>query len=214
MSSDLKVNTDTAEVGLDAGRLARVDRRMDRYVDDGKLHGFLLTVARHGKLVHVGRAGLRNVEEGLPVEEDTRWRIFSMTKPVTSVAAMVRYEEPAGTSHMVATDRWGNVASLTSTIESPWGSGVTVDGMFLNNELTDFHVVPAGPNGLPVANRVEGGKRPRSSMSPTIAYGPDGEVRVAVGAAGGPTIIAQVAKVLIGGPPAAPSASRTCPSGP
>jgi gamma-glutamyltranspeptidase/glutathione hydrolase len=101
------------------------------------------------------------------------------------------------TSHMVAVDRQGNVASLTSTIEGPFGSGLTVNGYFLNNELTDFSIVPE-VNGVPVANRVEPGKRPRSSMSPTIVYGPDGEVRLAVGAAGGATIIAQVAKAIIG----------------
>jgi gamma-glutamyltranspeptidase/glutathione hydrolase len=117
--------------------------------------------------------------------------------PGATRTAYVVHEEPAGTSHMVASDRWGNVATLTSTIEAPWGSGVTVGGMFLNNELTDFHVVPEA-NGVPVANRVEGGKRPRSSMSPTIVYGPDGEVRLAVGAAGGATIIMQVAKSIIG----------------
>jgi gamma-glutamyltranspeptidase/glutathione hydrolase len=105
--------------------------------------------------------------------------------------------ELAGTSHMVATDRFGNVASLTSTIEAPWGSGLTVDGYYLNNEMTDFSFVPT-QNGAPVANRVEGGKRPLSSMSPTIVYGPDGQVRLAVGAAGGPTIIMQVAKAIIG----------------
>jgi gamma-glutamyltranspeptidase/glutathione hydrolase len=118
--------------------------------------------------------------------------------PGAARVAVVRHDEPAGTSHMVAADRWGNVATLTSTIEAPWGSGVTVDGMFLNNELTDFHVVPTGVDGALVANRVEGGKRPRSSMSPTIVYGPDGEVRLAVGAAGGATIIMQVAKSIIG----------------
>jgi gamma-glutamyltranspeptidase/glutathione hydrolase len=105
--------------------------------------------------------------------------------------------EVPSTSHMSAVDAAGNVASLTSTIEGVWGSGLTVDGYFLNNELTDFSLAPE-ENGAPVANRVEGGKRPRSSMSPTIAYAPDGSVRLAVGAAGGPTIIAQVAKVLIG----------------
>ena len=102
-----------------------------------------------------------------------------------------------GTSHFAATDRWGNVASLTSTIEGPFGSGLMVNGYYLNNELTDFSFEPVR-NGCPVANRVEGGKRPRSSMSPTIVYGPDGQVRLAVGAAGGPTIIAQVAKAIIG----------------
>ena len=106
-------------------------------------------------------------------------------------------DEVPSTSHMVAVDGGGNVASLTSTIEGPFGSGLIVDGYFLNNELTDFSFVPER-DGAPVANRVEGGKRPRSSMSPTIAYGPDGEVRIAVGAAGGATIIAQVAKALIG----------------
>ena len=77
------------------------------------------------------------------------------------------------------------------------GSGLTVNGYFLNNELTDFSFAPER-DGAPVANRVEGGKRPMSSMSPTIVYGPDGRVRIAIGAAGGPTIIAQVAKALIG----------------
>jgi gamma-glutamyltranspeptidase/glutathione hydrolase len=102
-----------------------------------------------------------------------------------------------GTSHFVAVDRWGDVASETSTIESAFGSGLMVNGFYLNNELTDFSFVP-DEKGCPVANRVEGGKRPRSSMSPTIVYGPDGHVRLAVGAAGGSTIPAQVAKTIIG----------------
>ena len=102
-----------------------------------------------------------------------------------------------GTSHFVAVDRWGNVASETSTIESSFGSGLTVNGYFLNNELTDFSFVPTR-DGCLVANRVEGGKRPRSSMSPTIVWGPDGRVRLALGAAGGATIIAQVAKAIVG----------------
>jgi gamma-glutamyltranspeptidase/glutathione hydrolase len=111
------------------------------------------------------------------------------------VTAAADGEVPA-TSHMVAVDRDGNVASLTSTIEGPFGSGLTVNGFYLNNELTDFTFAPE-LDGAPIANRVEGGKRPRSSMAPTIVYGPDGKVRIAVGAAGGPTIIAQVAKILI-----------------
>ena len=96
----------------------------------------------------------------------------------------------------MATDRFGNVASLTSTIESIFGSGLMVNGYYLNNELTDFNIIPER-DGLATANRVEGGKRPRSSMSPTIMFGPDGKVRLAVGAAGGATIIAQVAKAII-----------------
>jgi gamma-glutamyltranspeptidase/glutathione hydrolase len=102
-----------------------------------------------------------------------------------------------GTSHFVAVDSAGNVASETSTIESPFGSGLMVSGYYLNNELTDFNLTP-DKNGCPTANRVEGGKRPRSSMSPTIVWGPDGHVRLAVGAAGGATIPAQVLKAIIG----------------
>lgn len=103
-----------------------------------------------------------------------------------------------GTSHFVAIDRTGGVASYTSTIESAFGSGLMVNGYYLNNELTDFDFAPTDAGGRAIANRVEAGKRPRSSMSPTIVYGPDGKVRLAIGAAGGATIIAQVAKALIG----------------
>jgi gamma-glutamyltranspeptidase/glutathione hydrolase len=102
-----------------------------------------------------------------------------------------------GTSHFVAVDRWGDVASETSTIESSFGSGLMVNGYYLNNELTDFSFQPE-KDGCPVANRVEGGKRPRSSMSPTIVYGADGRVILAVGAAGGSTIPAQVIKIIVG----------------
>jgi gamma-glutamyltranspeptidase/glutathione hydrolase len=94
-------------------------------------------------------------------------------------------------------DRWGNAASYTSTIESPFGSGLMVGGYYLNNELTDFNIVP-DRDGVPTANRVEAGKRPRSSMAPTLIYGPDGQLRLAIGAAGGATIPAQVAKAIIG----------------
>jgi gamma-glutamyltranspeptidase/glutathione hydrolase len=103
-----------------------------------------------------------------------------------------------GTSHFVAVDRAGNVVSYTSTIESSFGSGLVVNGYYLNNELTDFAFDPVGKDGTPVANRVEGGKRPRSSMAPTIVYAPGGHVRLALGAAGGSTIPAQVAKAIIG----------------
>jgi CubicO group peptidase (beta-lactamase class C family) len=95
VASDLTISTDPGEVGLDAHRLERLDRRLAQWVDDAQLPGFLVTVSRHGRLAHVGKYGRRDVERGLPVEDDTRWRIYSMTKPVTSVAAMMLYEEGA-----------------------------------------------------------------------------------------------------------------------
>src|SRR3954464_10135245 len=84
VADELKVDTDPAEVGLDPARLDRLDRRLQRYVDDGLLPGFLVTVARHGRLAHVGLGGLRHVEDGLPGETTTRWRHYSTTQCVTS----------------------------------------------------------------------------------------------------------------------------------
>jgi len=91
--TDLTISTDPAELGLDPERLKRVDAYFARYVDDGRLAGWLLTISRHGRLAHVARCGSRDLEAGLPVTDDTLWRIYSMTKPVTSVAAMILYEE-------------------------------------------------------------------------------------------------------------------------
>lgn len=103
-----------------------------------------------------------------------------------------------GTSHFVAIDKGGNAVTYTSTIESIFGSGLVVNGYYLNNELTDFNLAPNDAAGRPTANRVEAGKRPRSSMAPTLVYGPDGGLRLAIGAAGGTTIPAQVLKAIIG----------------
>jgi CubicO group peptidase (beta-lactamase class C family) len=94
MPTDL-TPADPAELGFDPGRLARIDRHFARYVDDGRLPGWLLVVARNGEVAHVASAGARDVESGAPVELDTLWRIYSMTKPVTSVAAMMLWEEGA-----------------------------------------------------------------------------------------------------------------------
>jgi gamma-glutamyltranspeptidase / glutathione hydrolase len=104
--------------------------------------------------------------------------------------------EVSGTSHFVAVDRNGNVATMTSTIEGPFGSQLIASGFFLNNELTDFTLAPE-LDGAPVANRVQGGKRPLSSMSPTIVYDKQGNVVMALGSAGGKRIIMHVTKTLI-----------------
>ena len=93
--SELKVEIDPAEAGFAKERLRRIDENFARYVDDGRLKGWLLTVSRHGKLAHVASYGQRDAEAGLPVEPDTLWRIYSMSKPVTSVAAMMLYEQGA-----------------------------------------------------------------------------------------------------------------------
>jgi gamma-glutamyltranspeptidase / glutathione hydrolase len=105
--------------------------------------------------------------------------------------------EVAGTTHFTAVDAKGNIANMTSTIEGPFGSQLNVGGFFLNNELTDFTFAPE-KDGAPVANRVVAGKRPLSSMSPTIVFDRDGKAVLALGSAGGKRIIMHVTKTLIG----------------
>jgi CubicO group peptidase (beta-lactamase class C family) len=83
------------EVGLDPARLQRLDRHLDGYVDNGRQIGNMIVITRGGKIAHVSQRGRRDAEAGLAVESDTIWRIYSMTKPITSVAAMMLYEEGA-----------------------------------------------------------------------------------------------------------------------
>ena len=105
--------------------------------------------------------------------------------------------EPTGTSHFIVRDRDGDVVSMTTTVESIFGTGRMVDGFFLNNQLTDFSFSPTDDQGRSVANAVAPGKRPRSSMVPTILLTRDGRFAGAIGSAGGNAILAYVAKSLV-----------------
>lgn len=91
----IEAEIEARAAGMDPGRLARIDQHLMRYVDDGRLPGWLILVSRHGQVVHASAYGSRDLEAGLPVESDTLFRIYSMTKPVTSVAAMMLFEEGA-----------------------------------------------------------------------------------------------------------------------
>lgn len=171
----------------ESSRLAYADR--DMYVGDpdyvrvpvaGLLDAGYL--AQRSALIAPDRA-MPTVSAGTPAGAPPRIRVEA--------------RETAGTTDLAVTDANGNVVQVTTTVEGVFGSGLSMDGTVLNNELTDFDIVPDADGQL-AANRVEGGKRPRSSMAPTIVYAPDGHVRLAVGAAGGPTIIAQVAKAIMG----------------
>jgi gamma-glutamyltranspeptidase/glutathione hydrolase len=103
--------------------------------------------------------------------------------------------ELPSTSHISVVDRFGNVASMTTTIENGFGSRLMVGGFLLNNELTDFSFA-SHEDGVPIANRVEPGKRPRSSMAPTIVM-QEGKPVLAVGSPGGSRIIGYVAGAII-----------------
>ena len=113
----------------------------------------------------------------------------------TALFAPSQNPDRPGTSHIVIRDQYGNALSMTTTIETFFGSRVFVRGFLLNNELTDFDRAPKDGDRL-VANRVEGGKRPRSSMSPTIVM-KDGEPYLLIGSPGGSRIINYVAKTII-----------------
>jgi CubicO group peptidase (beta-lactamase class C family) len=91
--AQIKVDAEPGEVGFDADRLARIDQHFRCYVDDGRLPGWTIVVTRHGRVVHLSHHGCRDLDADLPVTDDTIWRIYSMTKPVTSVAAMMLYEQ-------------------------------------------------------------------------------------------------------------------------
>ncbi len=102
-----------------------------------------------------------------------------------------------GTSHFVIVDARGDVVSMTTTVESVFGSQRMVGGFFLNNQLTDFSLRPTDDQGRPIANAAAAGKKPRSSMAPTIVF-ERGGFRLAVGSPGGNSIIAYVSKALVG----------------
>jgi gamma-glutamyltranspeptidase / glutathione hydrolase len=162
----------------EASRVAFADR--DRYVADPAF-------------VSVPVAGLLS-----PAYLAERRKLMSPDRSMGEVSAGVPpgYVE-RGTSHMSIVDRWGNAVSFTTTIEAPFGAGMMVRGFILNNELTDF-----SPRyeiaGRPVANRVEPGKRPRSSMSPSFVLDRDRKLIAAMGSAGGARIIGDTLQALIG----------------
>jgi gamma-glutamyltranspeptidase / glutathione hydrolase len=101
-----------------------------------------------------------------------------------------------GTSHLSVVDDRGEVVSMTTTIESGFGSMIMASGFLLNNQLTDFSLEPMR-DGRPVANAPAAGKRPMSAMAPSIVFGPDGKFLIAAGSPGGPVIISDVAGALI-----------------
>jgi len=102
-----------------------------------------------------------------------------------------------GTSHISIIDQFGNAISMTTTVESYFGSGLMVRGFVLNNQITDFSFENVDGEGVPIANRVQPGKRPRSSMSPTIVLNPDSTLAYLAGSPGGFRIIGYVSSALM-----------------
>jgi len=181
------LDVETVHLFAQAGRLAFADRNL--YVGDtdfvtvpveGMLDkAYLATRAAMITDMDMGRA-----DPGVPPGD------FDPSAPHSAA-------KNSGTSHISIVDRWGNALSMTTTIESSFGNGVLVNGFLLNNENTDFSFAATDSTGLPIANRVQGNKRPRSSMSPTIVFDEHGRVKIVTGSPGGSRIIAYTAQSII-----------------
>ncbi|PZU53415.1 MAG: gamma-glutamyltransferase [Brevundimonas sp.] len=185
---DLDKGADSPEAWVAFGRLQRLmyaDR--DRYIGDADFVGVPIAGLLDPDYV-AARAALVPTVNG-PVDPGRP----TGAPPVAADATA----EPGGTSHVVVVDAWGNAVSMTTTVESIFGSGRMAGGFFLNNQLTDFSFTPT-QGGLPAANAVAAGKRPRSSMTPTLILDRQGNLVGAIGSPGGSSILAYVAKALVG----------------
>lgn len=183
-------NPQAAHLFTEAGRLAYADR--NRYVADtdfvpfpGNSYAPLLDktyLAQRAALI--GERSMGHAEAGVPHGWQLAWG--NDASP-----------ELPSTSHMSIVDADGHAVAMTTTIENAFGSRLMVDGFLLNNELTDFSAVAEDEHG-PVANRVQPGKRPRSTMAPTLVFDQSNRLVLAIGSPGGSSIVNYVMKVLIG----------------
>lgn len=172
---------------IEASRLAYADR--DRYVGDADFVAVPVAglvdrayLAERASLIDPSNA-IETAQAGVP--------------PGAEAQPEDTTEDAPGTSHFVVMDRDGDVVSMTTTVESPFGSGRMAGGFFLNNQLTDFARDPRDEAGRLLPNAPAPGKRPRSSMSPTIVLDEDGGFVLATGSPGGNSIIAYTAKTLV-----------------
>lgn len=184
----LQPQPDAVHLFSEAGRLAFADRA--RYVADGDF-------------VPVDVQGLLDPAYLKQRAQLITDRSMGIARPGTppgpgSAAADDTSPHKLSTSHISVVDGFGNALSMTTTIEDVFGARLMVRGFLLNNQLTDFSFVPTA-DGLPVANRVQPGKRPRSSMAPTLVFDrASGQLVATIGSPGGSQIIGYVAKTLVG----------------
>ncbi len=174
----------------EASRLAFADRA--QYVADPDFvappadgwHALINPDYLYARAQLIGEQSMRMARPGLPRGD------------ALSYAPMPEQFEQ-GTSHLSIVDAYGNALAMTTTIEDAFGARQMVKGFLLNNELSDFSFVPSDADGVPIANRVQPGKRPRSSMSPTLVFDDDsGELVLSAGSPGGALIIHYTAKLL------------------
>nr|WP_189656644.1 gamma-glutamyltransferase [Pseudomonas vanderleydeniana] len=187
-AASLEPRPEAVHLIAEAERLAYADRGL--YVADSDfvpvpVAGLIDPAYQAERARLIGERSLGKAEPGVPAG-------------LTVALAPDRSPMRISTSQIVAVDDQGGAVSMTTTVESSFGSHLMVEGFILNNQLTDFSFIPS-ENGKPVANRVEPGKRPRSSMAPTLVFDrQNGEFLGTVGSPGGSQIIEYVAKTLVG----------------
>ena len=185
---DIQKGADSPEAWVAFGRLQRLmyaDR--DRYVGDADFVGVPVAGLLDPAYVTQRAALVPEIDGPVPAG----------APPGSAPRSADATAEPGGTSHMVIVDADGNAVSMTTTVESIFGDGRVVEGFFLNNQLTDFSFTPS-EDGHPAANAVAAGKRPRSSMTPVLILDRQGRLVGAIGSPGGSSILAYVAKALVG----------------
>jgi gamma-glutamyltranspeptidase/glutathione hydrolase len=187
LSSLGPLDDETVHLFTQAGRLAFADRGL--YVADTDfvtvpVAGMLDKAYLASRAALITDMDMGNADPGTPPGD------FDPTAPDPTA-------KNSGTSHVSIVDRYGNALSMTTTVESSFGNGVMVNGFLLNNELTDFSFAPFDGNGIPVANRVQANKRPRSSMSPTIVFDEHGDPEIVTGSPGGSRIIGYTAQSVM-----------------
>jgi gamma-glutamyltranspeptidase/glutathione hydrolase len=185
---DIQKGADSPEAWVAFGRLQRLmyaDR--DRYVGDADFVGVPVAGLLDPAYVAQRAALVPEIDGPVPAG----------APPGSAPRSADATAEPGGTSHMVIVDADGNAVSMTTTVESIFGDGRVVEGFFLNNQLTDFSFTPT-EDGHPAANAVAAGKRPRSSMTPVLILDRQGRLVGAIGSPGGSSILAYVAKALVG----------------
>ena len=198
-TTPLAINTTTTQPSadwlhnyLESSRLAFADRA--RYIADPDFvqapandwHSLVAPSYLASRAALIGQTSMGKASHGNPGEQAVSYGVM---------ASQPEY----GTSHISIVDGNGHAVAMTTTIENGFGSRQMVKGFLLNNQLTDFSFAPADAAGQPIANRVEAGKRPRSSMAPTLVFDKDSNaLMLSVGSPGGSLIIHYTAKTLLG----------------
>ena len=192
LAVDATADQDRVAAFVDAQRLAYADR--DHYIGDPAAVSIPLDELLNPKYIE-HRATERFAPSAIPQHGDPGKVLRN--EPVANLLGIDKTREAPGTTHLSIIDNEGNAVSMTATVEFYFGSSRWAHGFLLNNQMTDFAREPAA-DGKPVANAIVPGRRPRSSMSPTMVFDQNDDIVMVTGSPGGNSIPAYVSKTIVG----------------